>query len=399
MSLLRRLIEQRALPTSIDPYQITARPYFPNYSGEIVTEQTAFASTAVMSAVTLLADSVAAMPLELSRVRGGRLERLATPSVLVRPNQTQTMFEFVHQVMVSLTLYGCAYIYAPRRAGELPAEMRVIHPNLVKNQIITDDGSAYYEIGDKQHSSDDIKAIHWLIMPNALRAISPLEALRNTIGTSIAMDRFLAQFYGEGATPSSVLETDATITEEQARILRDTWSDAHTRRRKPAVLTGGLRWKSITTSAADMQMLEHREAIVRDIARAYRIPLNMINASGGDSQTYQNVEQAGINFVRYTLLPFMRRIEDAISEMLPLTQKVRFNSSEFERADLTTRVKAQQMQIMSGTLTPNEAREIENREPYEGGDQFILGVAGAPMAGVEGGDLPTLGTDALPPER
>jgi HK97 family phage portal protein len=311
----------------------------------------------------------------------------------------QTMFEFIHQVMLSLALHGCAYIYAPRRAGELPAEMRVIHPNLIKNRIITDDGSAYYQIGDKQHSSDDIKAIHWLIMPNELRAVSPLEALRNTIGTSIAMDRFLAQFYGEGATPSSVLETDATITEEQARILRDTWSDAHTRRRKPAVLTGGLRWKSITTSAADMQMLEHREAIVRDIARAYRIPLNMINASGGDSQTYQNVEQAGINFVRYTLLPFMRRIEDAISEMLPLTQKVRFNASEFERADLTTRVKAQQLQIMSGTLSPNEAREIENREPYEGGDQFILGVAGAPMAGVEGGDLPTLGTDAEPPER
>jgi HK97 family phage portal protein len=399
VSILRRLIEQRALPTSIDPYQITARPYFPNYSGEIVTETTAFASTAVMSAVSLLADSVAAMPLELSRVRGGRLERLPTPSVLIRPNQMQTMFEFIHQVMLSLSLHGCAYIYAPRRAGELPAEMRVIHPNLIKNRIITDDGSAYYQIGDKQHSSDDIKAIHWLIMPNELRAVSPLEALRNTIGTSIAMDRFLAQFYGEGATPSSVLETDATITEEQARILRDTWSDSHTKRRKPAVLTGGLRWKSITTSAADMQMLEHREAIVRDIARAYRIPLNMINASGGDSQTYQNVEQAGINFVRYTLLPFMRRIEDAISEMLPLTQKVRFNASEFERADLTTRVKAQQLQIMSGTLSPNEAREQENREPYEGGDQFILGVAGAPMAGVEGGDLPTLGTDAEPPER
>lgn len=399
MSILRRLVERRALPTSIDPYQITARPFFPNYSGEIVTETTAFASTAIMSAVSLLADSVAAMPLELSRVRAGRLERLPTPSVLIRPNQTQTMFEFVHQVMLSLTLHGCAYIYAPRKAGELPAEMRVIHPNLVKDFYLSDDGTAWYVIDKQPHSSDDLKAIHWILMPNQWRAISPLEALRNTVGTSIAMDRFLAQFYGEGATPSSVLETDATITEEQARILRDTWADAHTRRRKPAVLTGGLRWKSVTTSAADMQMLEHREAIVRDIARAYRIPLYMINASGGDSQTYQNVEQAGINFVRYTLLPFMRRIEDAISEMLPLTQKVRFNASEFERADLTTRVKAQQVQIMSGTLTPNEAREQENREPYEGGDQFVLGISGTAVAGVQGGDLPTMGTDAQPPER
>jgi HK97 family phage portal protein len=399
VSVFRKLTERRALPTSIDPYQITARPFFPNYSGEIVTETTAFASTAVMSAVSLLADSVAAMPLELTRQRAGRIERLPTPSVLIRPNQTQTMFEFVHQVMLSLALHGCSYIYAPRKAGELPAEMRVIHPNLVKDHYISDDGSAWYVIGDKEHSSSDMKAVHWILMPNQWRAISPLEALRNTVGTSIAMDRFLAQFYGEGATPSSVLETDATITEEQARILRDTWADAHTRRRKPAVLTGGLRWKSVTTSAADMQMLEHREAIVRDIARAYRIPLHMINGSGGDSQTYQNVEQSGINFVRYTLLPFMRRIEDAISEMLPLTQRVRFDANEFQRADLLTRVRAQQVQIMSGTMTPNEAREQENREPYEGGDQFILGIAGAPVAGVTGGDLPTLGTDSIPPER
>lgn len=399
MSLLRPSRESRALPTSIDPYQITARPFFPNYSGEIVTEITAFASTAIMSAVTLLADSVASMPLELTRVRAGRLERLQTPSVLIRPNQHQTMFEFVHQVMLSLALHGCAYIYAPRKAGELPAEMRVIHPNLIKKQYISDDGTAWYVIGDNEHSSDDMKAIHWILFPNQHRSISPLESLRNTIGTSIAMDRFLAQFYGEGATPSSVLETDATITEEQARILRDTWADAHTRRRKPAVLTGGLRWKSVTTSAADMQMLEHREAIVRDISRAYRIPLHMINGSGGDSQTYQNVEQAGITFVRHTLLPFMRRIEDAISEMLPLTQRVRFDANEFLRADLLTRVRAQQVQIMSGTLTPNEAREQENREPYEGGDQFIMGIPGAPVAGVAGGDLPTLGTDAIPPER
>jgi HK97 family phage portal protein len=399
VSILRRLVERRALPTNIDPYQITARPYFPNYSGEIITETTAFASTAVMSAVSLLADSVAAMPLELTRVRGGRLERLPTPSVLIRPNQTQTMFEFVHQVMLSLTLHGCAYIYAPRRAGELPSEMRCLHPNVIRRYYIDDEGEAWYQIHDTQHSARDLKAIHWLLMPGQMRAVSPLEALRNTIGTSIAMDRFLAQFYGEGATPSSVLETDATITEEQAQILRDTWADAHTRRRKPAVLTGGLRWKSVTVSAADSQMIEHREAIVRDIARAYRIPLNMINASGGDSQTYQNVEQAGINFVRYTLLPFMRRIEDAISEMLPLTQRVRFDATIFERADLTTRVRAQQTQISSGTLTPNEAREIENREPYEGGDQFIIAAQGAPVAGIAGGDLPTLGTDAAPPER
>lgn len=389
MSLIRRITERRALPTSIDPYQITARPFYPNWSGEIVTELTAFASTAVMSAVSLLADSVATMPLELTRQRAGRTEKLPTPSVLIKPNAHQTMFEFVHQTMLSLALHGCAYIYAPRRAGELPVEMRVLHPNLVKKTVISDDGASYvYTIDRTEYSSDDIRAIHWILLPNQVRAVSPLEAMRNTIGIGLAMDRFLSQFYGEGATPSSVLETETTITPEQAQVLRDTWSDAHTQRRRPAVLTGGLKWRSITTSAADSQMLEHREAIVRDIARAYRIPIHMINGSGGNTQTYQNIESAGTNFVRYTLLPFMRRIEDAISEMLPLTQHVRFNADEFMRADLLTRVQAQQVQILSGTMSPNEARQQENREPYEGGDVFMTPTS-----------QQVVGQDAIPPER
>jgi phage portal protein BeeE len=111
-----------------------------------------------------------------------------------------------------------------------------------------------------------------------------------------------------------------------------------------------------------------------------------------------NVESAGVSFVRYTLLPWMSRLENAFSAMLPLTQKVKFNSSEFERADLMTRVRSQQVQIASGTLTPNEAREIENREPYEGGDQFVLNLPGAPMSGLDGNEtLPQLGVDAMPP--
>jgi HK97 family phage portal protein len=216
---------------------------------------------------------------------------------------------------------------------------------------------------------------------------------------AIAMDRFLSAFYGDGATPSSVLETEKPMTNEQARILRETWEDSHYKRRRPAVLSNGLKWRSITTSAADMQMLEHREAIVRDISRIYRVPLHMISGTGGDSNTYQNVEQSGINYVRYTLLPWMRRIEDALSEMLPITQHVRFDAEEFERADLTTRVKAQQVEIQSGTLTPNEARADNNREPYPGGDQFVLSVSGTVVGGIEGGDTPTLESNRIQPER
>jgi HK97 family phage portal protein len=265
--------------------------------------------------------------------------------------------------------------------------MRNIHPNAIK-KITYADTDTIYDLGKVQYNSKDIRAIHWLILPNQVRGVSPIETMRNTIGMGLAMDRFLAQFYGEGATPSSVLETDGALTPDQARQIRDSWEEAHYKHRKPAVLQGGLKWRPITTSAADMQMLEHKESIIRDIARVYRIPLHLIIGTGGDSQTYQNLEAVGSAFYQYTLLGWVRRLETAFSEMLPLTQQVRFNASEFLRADLMTRVKAQQLQILSGTMTPNEAREIENREPYEGGNTFI-----APAS------TPVVGTDALPPEK
>ena len=392
MTLFRK-IEARQLPFSIDPTGITARPLYGSSAGEVVTQDTAFTSTAIISAITLLADSVAMMPLYPYKEIGSRLERLPMPLVLRKPNAEQTMFDFIHQAIATLAVHGTVFIYAPREGGQL-IEMRNIHPDRVS---ITLDGNGerqYEIIGSKDiYSSDVIKQIDWLRFPNQVRGVSPLESLRQTIGTSLAIDRFLAQFYGDGATPSSVLETDNNLSPEAAEVLRNTWFDTHYKSRKPAVLTGGLKWRSVTVSASDMDTINHREAIVRDIARAYRIPLHMINGSGGDSQTYQNVESAGINFLRHTLMPYCKRLEDCISELLPPQEKVRFDTNEIARADQLTRVRAQQTMIMSGTLTPNEARQIEGREPYEGGDQFILGIAGAPVAGVEGGDLPTLGSD------
>ena len=400
MSLFRRQ-EVRALPPTIDPTGLTARPAFASSAGEIVDQNTAFTSTTIMAAVTLLADSVAMMPLDLYREVGSRYERLPKPLFLRKPNAEQSMFDFVHQFIATLAVHGTCFVYAPREGGQV-VEMRNIHPDRVTIKIDMDTNSSTY--GERTYvitgsnevfTSETLKQVDWMRFPNQVRGLSPIDSLRQAIGTNIAIDRFLAQFYGDGATPSSVLETDSNLSAESAEILRQTWVDTLYKNRKPAVLTGGLKWRSVTVSASDMDTINYREAIVRDISRAYRIPLHMINGTGGDNQTYQNIESAGINFLRHTLLPWCKRLEDLISDLLPRPQYVRFDVNEFARADQLTRVRAQQTMIMSGTLTPNEARQIEGREPYNGGDQFILGIAGAPVAGVEGGDLPTLGVDSL----
>jgi len=391
MSLLRP--ERRALPTSIDPNQLTARPAFANYSGEIVDEFTAFTSSSVAAAVTLLGDSVGTMPLDTFNERDGRLEKLPRPAVLSRPNDDQLLFEFVQQTIITMALHGTAFWWAPRQ-GIYPIELRNIHPSKVVVRFLPD-GEVVYKIGKEEYGRDVIRQISWVRMPDQGRSLSPLDVLRNSIGTDIAINRFLSAWYGDGGTPGSVLETDQQLTTEQAQVLRDTWIDTHYKRRRPAVLTGGLKWKAITASAADMDTMAHREQIVREIARFYRIPLHMMNGTGGDSQTYQNVESAGIQFVRHTLLPWMRRLEDALSDLLPPNQIVRFNADEFMRADLSTRVRAAQVQIAAGMLSPNEARHIEGREPYEGGDGFVLNLPGAPMTAQT--PTPFLGIDGEPP--
>tara|TARA_R110000822_G_scaffold121075_6_gene254820 strand:- start:1754 stop:2965 length:1212 start_codon:yes stop_codon:yes gene_type:complete len=390
----RRNRGERALPTNVDPYQITARPQFNNYTGEVINQYSVFASTAMIAAVSILADSVAVMPLEMFKDINGRWQRIPTPEVLRKPNDEQSMFDFIHQAVTTIAIHGVDFIYSPTGPSGLPLEMRNLNPLNIKT-LYDPDGTVVYQIGanEEKFFRDTIRQVDWLKLPGQIVGISPIEALRNIIGTDISINRYLAAFYGDGATPSSVLETENPLTQEQAQILRDTWTDMHYKTRKPAVLSGGLKWRPIAASATDMDTMMHREALVRDIARAYRIPLHLINGSGGDSQTYQNVESAGINFVRYTLLPYMRRLETVISEMLPPDVTVRFNAEEFMRADLNTRVRASQIQIASGMLTPNEARHIEGREPYEGGDEFVLNLPGAPMAGTP--DLPALGTDAI----
>jgi HK97 family phage portal protein len=382
---LFRSKETRALSTNIDPYQITARPLFSNYSGEVINEANVFASSAMIAAVTLLADSVATMPLELMRDTGGRWERLPTPDVLRRPNDEQLMFDFIHQTVVTLAIHGVDFVFAPTDRTGMPLELRNLNPLNIKHAV-SDDGTMMYQIGANKEliGRDVIRQIDWLKLPGQWRGISPIDAMRNIIGTDISINRYLAAFYGDGATPSSVLETENQLTPDQAQVLRDTWTDMHYKTRKPAVLSGGLKWRPIAASASDMDTMAHRESIVRDIARAYRIPLHLINGTGGDSQTYQNVESAGINFVRHTLLPYMRRIEGAISEMLPVDLSVRFNADEYLRADLATRVRASQIQIASGMLTPNEARHIEGREPYDGGNDFTF---------LPTGVVPPLGSD------
>jgi HK97 family phage portal protein len=362
-------------------------------AGERIDEWTALGVSAVLGAVSLLADSVASMPLRAYTIdkTGKRIMR-PLPDVISDPDPESNTYELIHQIVASLALHGNAYVKIDRDPRGNMIGLVPLHP--YQMQVLpTGDmtGRRYLHLGNEMNR-DDMLHLRWFTPPQSLVGISPLNQTRNLVGLAIAMDRHLAQFYGEGGTPSSVLETDQKLTLDQARVIQGTWEATHRRHRKPAVLSDGLKWRPITTSAADQQMIQTREQLIRDIARVFRIPSHLIMASG-DNQTYQNVEQASLNFLTHTISPWLRRIEIAMSKILDAGVDVAFDTSSLLRVDALTRANVNLLNIKMGARTPNEVRQIEGMEPYDGGDTFNQALQGNVLAG---GQLPSLGTDEDP---
>jgi HK97 family phage portal protein len=387
------LFAKRSMPA---PLRNTGFLVGNNWSGESVTEETALEVAAVLSCVSLLADSVASLPLRAITQTGDRSVGVETPTFLTFPAATVTQYELIHMVVSSLALHGNAYLwldYAGGTAG-MPSQIVPLHPDNVNVTITGNDRT--YTVAGQPIDINQILHLRWFTPPQAARGISPLHQQRNTIGSALAVERHVSQWYGEGGTPSSVLEVDGDISVEAAKVLQATWETQHRRRRRPAVLSGGVKWKPISASAADMELNASREYSVSEIARVFRIPAHMIGAKSA-SQTYTNNEQAGLNFLTFTLLPWLRRIESAFTDLMPPGQRVQFDTAAFLRADTINRYRAHQLGIASGFLTPNEVRAVEGLERFEGGDDFVMALPGSPMAG-PGTEPPPVGVDADPPE-
>lgn len=380
MSLIRRGVVGRypqynnyVAPLS----QLYGQTNITSAAGERIDEWSAFGVSAVISAISLLADSVASLPLRCFKVVNGKRIAVPLPEIIKMPDIGSNEYELIHQIVSSMALHGNSYVHLDRDKKLNVIGLVPLHTYQMQVLPTGDQtGRKYLHLGN-EIPAEDLIHMRWFTPPQSLVGVSPLIQSRNLIGLSIAMDRHLAQFYAEGATPSSVLETDQKLTNDQAQILVNTWSSTHRRHRKPAVLSDGLKWRPITTSAADNEMMATREQLIRDIARVFRIPAHLILASGGDTQTYQNVEQASLNFLTHTIQPWLRRVEIGLSQVLPEGTDIAFDTSALLRTDALTRARVNLMEISSGTLSPNEARQVQGREPYEGGDVFNQALAGS----------------------
>ena len=380
MSLFRRENRDASMGNLVDLLALREGGLY-NYTGEKVNEMSALGISTVYSAISLIADSIALLPIKTLRYDGQKTIFTDKPKFLEKPNHSLdlTMFSLLHQTITSMAMHGNAFILVDKDRQGRPIQLTPVHPEKVKVEM--QEGQKVYMLQSSKGGYDRKITHHnmlhfiWYCYPGQLIGVSPLRTNSNTYGLALAMERHIAQFYGQGGTPSSVLETDRDLTAEQANILKETWLGNHNRNRKPAVLTGGLKWKAISDAAGN-ELIAARDQIVHEIARVFRIPAHLLLSKDG-SNVYSNIESNGLAFIRHTLLPWIRRIEDGFTTLLPGKQFVKLDTDEYARGDQLSRVRSFQVAVSSGIMTPNEARAKMDLEPYEGGDKFYIGLQGA----------------------
>ena len=380
MSLFKRENRDAALGNLVDLLALREGGLY-NYTGEKVNEMSALGISTVYSAISLIADSIALLPVKTLRYDGQKTIFTEKPKFLEKPNVSLdlTMFSLLHQTITSMAMHGNAFILVDKDRQGRPIQLTPVHPEKVKVEM--QNSQKVYMLQttkgsyDRKITSNNMLHFVWYAYPGQLVGVSPLRTNSNTYGLALAMERHIAQFYGQGGTPSSVLETDRDLTAEQANILKETWINNHNKNRKPAVLTGGLKWKAISDAAGN-ELIAARDQIVHEIARVFRIPAHLLLSKDG-SNVYSNIESNGLAFIRHTVLPWIRRIEDGLTTLLPGKQFVKLDTDEYARGDQLSRVRSFQVAVSSGIMTPNEARAKMDLEPYEGGDKFYIGLQGA----------------------
>jgi HK97 family phage portal protein len=384
VSLARRAIERRAqpftLPTTVgNPgWYATTDGSIPtngslgsNYAGTPVTEYTALQLSAFYACVRLLADSISILPWDNYRERRGFPTKVTPQSPLLRdpsPFMSVSSFDFKQQLVTSLAVRGNFFaLVTSRDRLEYPSSMLPLHPDWVR---LDRDPNTWelrtWVMGDRIDNAD-VFHIPYMRMPGYEYGLSPVSVFAQSIGLGLAAEQYGSKWFRDGASPSSVLETDANLEDDQVKRVQRNWIASHGGKRLPAVLSGGFKWKAVQITPEESQFLETRKFQVAEIARMFGVPPHMIGDVERSTSWGTGIEQQNIGFVTHTLLPWLSRIESAFARITPNGQYMKFNVNALLRGDLKSRYEAYQLAIDSGFMNPDEARALEEQPPIPGG--------------------------------
>ena len=378
------------------------------YSGKRVTNEGALALVPVYSAVALLSGAIAQLPLNVyQQTDRGRVlapQHRTWRLLHDQPNDLMAADEFQGVIAASLALWGNAFVakgYGPDGAVN---ELVPLKPSRVQ---VGYDGSRrepYYLLDGKatRYTRKDVLHVRGL-SSDGLIGYSPIQVARQALGTSLALDEYAGRFWNNNARPGVILRHPNKLTPEAAKRLKSSWDSAHgglANIAKTAVLEEGMDVSVIGMPLQDAQLVEQMRLTDIRVAQLFRIPPALLLANPGTSLTYSTTEGQGIDFLRWTLGPWLRRLEGALlADPYLFTQGARFvpgfATDALLRSDLKARADTAVRLVDAGILTPNEGREVMERNPLDGDEYDVPREPRAPAAPAAGeGDTTTEGEAA-----
>lgn len=387
----------RLFKPKVEDYSISSRYRFlmgPTAAGKNVNERSAMQLTAVYACVRILAEGVAGLPLHLHKCgkNGSREKAVDHPLYFLlhdEPNPEMTSFVFRETLMTHLLLYGNCYCQIIRDGR---GQVTALYP-LMPNRMSVDrdeKGQLYYTYLRSSEEADTMKKGTVYLLPedvlhipalgfDGLVGYSPIAMAKNSIGMGLACEEYGAKFFANGAAPSGVLEHPGTI--KDITRLRESWNAIYGGSKnagKVAILEEGMHYSPISISPNEAQFLETRKFQVDEIARIFHVPPHMI----GDLErsTFSNIEHQSLEFVKYTLNPWVCRWEQALTKSLLSPKEkqeycIKFNVDGLLRGDYQSRMNGYAVGRQNGWMSANDIRELENMDRIseeQGGDLYLV---------------------------
>ena len=378
-----------------DSYDSRSETYFfgRSNSGKPVNDRTALQLVAVYACIRVLSESIAQLPIHIYQHTDNGKEKVTNhalyPLLHDQPNHEMTSFVFREVMMSHLLIYGNAYAQIIRNNG---GRIVGIYPLMADRMKVDRDEQnrliyryRRYDNADpnlKEQGEIVLQAEDVLHIPglgyDGLVGYSPIALAKNALGISLACEEYGASFFANGASPSGVLEHPGTIKNPDK--VRNLWRETYggTNAHKTAVLEEGMHYKQISIPNNEAQFLETRKFQIEEIARLYRVPLHMIGDL--DHATFSNVEHLSLDFVKYTLNPWVARWEQAFQkDLLSESDKgrvfIKMNVDGLLRGDYLSRMQGYASGKQNGWLSTNDIREMEDMNlisDEEGGNLYTV---------------------------
>ena len=351
-------------------------------TGTNVSPDTALTFTAVWSAIRLLTESVSSLPISVYKIENNGDKTEAVKESLYsllkyKPNTYQNKITFFEKIMMDLCVNGNSYVYIER--NRLARVTGLYCMNYEDMTIIQKDNQLFYENGETGEVYDSNDVLHFTgLTTDGIEGLSPITQCKKAIGWGMAIEEYENTFFKNGAKLSGVLSTDRSLSETAIDRLRQSFNNTYSQlsgSNQTAILEEGLTFKPVGISPDQAQFLASRTFSIEEIARIWNIPPHMLGDLSKSS--FNNIEMQSQEFVTYTLLPYLTRIENEMNLKLFRTSDVgrlfvKFNVGGLLRGNIKDRSEFYTKMINTGVMSINEVRALEDLNKIEDGDKHFM---------------------------